>query len=389
MKNQFIINFKSKVKLNIQGKHIERFIKRLATNGIELLKIEHIKRNEINILIYKEQYEKLMELKTVYDVTILDSYGIIKVRKVIDINKFLIGFSILGIVFLIILSNIIFTIDIIHTDIEVRTLLEEELKNHGIGRLRFRKSYEDLQNIKANIIDKYNDSIEWIEIERLGTKYIVRLEERIKPDIKEELEFRHIISSRDAIIKKIVANSGEIIRNIDEYVVKGTVVISGHINLYDAVKDTVRAEGVIYGEVWYQTTVEYPFVYNEVIETGNTRTRLGLRLLNWNFELGRRYKEKIVNDNIILSHVFLPFSLVRQNQKEVVTISEVYTFEQVIDKAIEKAITTIELNLKDDEHIIDYKVMKTNLKSDRVILDVFFSIYENITDYEVIERVEE
>ena len=387
MKNQFIINFKSKVKLNIQGKHIERFIKRLATNGIELLKIEHIKRNEINILIYKEQYEKLMELKTVYDVTILDSYGIIKVRKVIDINKFLIGFSILGIVFLIILSNIIFTIDIIHTDIEVRTLLEEELKNHGIGRLRFRKSYEDLQNIKANIIDKYNDSIEWIEIERLGTKYIVRLEERIKPDIKEELEFRHIISSRDAIIKKIVAHNGEIIRNIDEYVPRGTIVISGHINLYDTVKDTVRAEGVIYGEVWYQTTVEYPFVYNEVRETGNTRNRLVLRLLNSYFELGRRYKEKIVNDNIILSHLFLPFSLVRQNQKEVVTISEVYTFEQVINKAIEKAIATIELNLKDDEYIIDYKVMKTNLKSDRVILDVFFSIYENITAYEVIERV--
>ena len=46
----------SKIKLNVKGKNIERFIKRLKTNNIDLLKIEYIKYDEINIIIYISYY---------------------------------------------------------------------------------------------------------------------------------------------------------------------------------------------------------------------------------------------------------------------------------------------------------------------------------------------
>ena len=50
MKNNLINKLQNKIKLNIKGKNIERFIKRLKTNQIDLLKIEYLKYNEINII---------------------------------------------------------------------------------------------------------------------------------------------------------------------------------------------------------------------------------------------------------------------------------------------------------------------------------------------------
>ena len=41
----------------------------------------------------------------------------------------------------------------------------------------------------------------------------------------------------------------------------------------------------------------------------------------------------------------------------------------------------MEEKLDDDERIIDYKVLKLNIKEDKIVLDVFFTVYENITGY--------
>ena len=63
MKNGFFGKMTSKVKLNIKGKNIERFIKRLRSNQIDLLNITYLNYHEVNIVIYKKDYDKLIELK--------------------------------------------------------------------------------------------------------------------------------------------------------------------------------------------------------------------------------------------------------------------------------------------------------------------------------------
>ena len=49
MKNQFLNLFRSAIKINIKGKNIDRFIRKLITLKIELLEIEYINYKEANI----------------------------------------------------------------------------------------------------------------------------------------------------------------------------------------------------------------------------------------------------------------------------------------------------------------------------------------------------
>ena len=390
MKNNFFIKSKSKIKLNIKGKNIERFIKRLISNKIEILKVNYIKYNEVNIIIYKKDYNKLIELKTIYEVNLLDIYGIIKVRKVINAYKYLITCVVIGIFTIIFMSNIIFNVQIVHTDSEVRKFLETELELYDIKKYKFKKSFNEIQEIKNQITEKYKDKIEWLEIEEVGTTYIVRLEQRIIPDNEVNNQKQNIVAKKSAILKKIIAKNGQVIKEVNSYVNKGDIVISGNIYLNNEIKDIVRAEGVIYGEVWYNVSVEYPYIYSEIKETNNYKDVYVLKILNKNIEFTlNKFKEKRYDEKVILNHTLLPFSLVKQKQKEIETISLVLTEEEATDKAIIEAKSKMNDKLKENEYIIDYQILKTTIKEDKIVLDMFFTVCEDITDYVAIEEGEE
>ena len=377
----------SKIKLNVKGKNIERFIKRLKSNNIDLLKIEYIKYNEINIIIYKKDYEKLLELKTIYDVNIKDIYGIIKIRGVINIYKYLILFIAIGIMLLIFLSNVIFNVEVIHNDKDLRNLILNELENYNIKKYKFKKNYDEIQMIKNDILTKYQDKIEWLEIEEQGTSYIIRVEPRIIPNNEVSYEKQNVVAGKSAVIKKIIAKSGEVVKELNTYVNKGDIIISGNIYLNEEVKDIVKADGIVYGEVWYNVKVEYPYIYSEIKEKNNYQDVYVLKIFDKEFEFTfNKFKDKKIEENIILQNNILPIYLVKQRQQELETISLLLTSDEAKDKAIEEAIKKMNEKLDGDEKIIDYKVLNFNVEEDKVILDVFFTVYENITGYSKIEE---
>lgn len=390
MNNNFLNKFRSKVKLNIKGKNIERFIKRLISNKIDMIKISYPNRNEVNIIVYKEDCEKINELKSIYEVNELDIYGFIKIRKNINLYKYLIFSIVLCLTFIIFLSNIIFNIEVIHTDSEVRKFLINELETYGITKYKFKKNFNEIQEIKKQILEKYKDKIEWLEIEESGTTYIVRIEQRIIIDNDEDNSPQNIVAKKGGILKKVIAENGQVIKEINSYINKGDVVISGNIYLNEEVKDTIKAKGTIYAEVWYNVSVEYPYIYSEIKYTGNSKNVYGLKYFDNIFEFNlNKFKEKTTNDKIIIGHNILPFSLVLQEQKEIITISSILTEEQAIENAVNEAIKNMDNKLKEEERIINYQILKTTIKEDKIVLDMFFSVLEDITESQAIEEVDE
>ena len=42
-------------------------------------------------------------------------------------------------------------------------------------------------------------------------------------------------------------SSGQIVKNVNSYVKKGEVIVSGYITLNDSIKNNVSSNGIIYG----------------------------------------------------------------------------------------------------------------------------------------------
>lgn len=389
MKNSFLFKIKSSITLNIKGKNINRFLNKLIKNNIEILEVNNISYKEVNIRVYKSDIETIYKLKTVYDLNEINQSGLIKIKKIINVNKILLFFLFLGIIGLVILTNIIFDVEVVHNKKEIQELLISELKKYNISKYNFVKSFNDVENIKKEILNKYKDKLEWIEIERVGTKYIIRVEERKIPLNIEDGQNRDVVAKKSAIIKTIIADNGVVVKNVNDYVKKGDVIVSGSIYLNESLKSVISANAKVYGEVWYKTNVEIPFIYYEENYTSNINKVLTLKFLNKRFELFNfhKYENKKIEEMNIVKHLFLPISFVLETQREIKKTDKIYTIDEAIDIAKQKSIDAINSKLNDKEYIISSKNLKVEIKESKIVLEMFFSVYEDITDYRVIEDI--
>lgn len=389
MKNILFYKLKNKYEIKIIGNNIERFIHRLNSNKIDLLGIKYIKYNEVNILIYKNDYDKVLKLKTIYEIRLISEKGFISFKN--NLKKNIIFLICISICFIILkyMTMTVFSIKIVHNDKDIRNIISNELKNNGIVKYSIKKSYKEIESIKKSILNKYKDKIEWIEIEENGIEYIVRVQERnIIENSKKDKKY-NIVSKKEAIIKEIKSSSGVIIKNINDYVSKGDVIISGEVKLNEELKDTINCEGTIYGEVWYETSIEYPLTYREVRETGNVKNVYSIKFLSKYINLFdfNKYKTSNKKEKILINNNYLPIYFIKLNERETIVIEDIITSDEAIIKAKELGIKKMKDNLKENEYIIKSNVLKTSIKEDKVILKMFFSIYENITDYSEIKEI--
>lgn len=387
MKNSFLFNLRSSIVLNIKGKNVNRFINKLVKQNIDILNIRYINYKEIEIRVFKSDLEKIEKIKSIYELSEVNSYGLIKIKKILIKNKILLFFMFIGFLFILLLTNVIFDVEVVHNKKEIQELLISELKKYGITEKKFVKSFNEIEKIKKEILEKYKDKLEWIEIERVGTKYIVRVEERKIPNSDVETQNRNIVAKKSAIIKTIIAENGVVVKNVNDYVKAGDVIVSGNIYLNEALKSVVRANGKVYGEVWYKSEVEMPFVYYEENYTSNINKVLTLSFLNKRFELFNfnKFENKEIDEKNIVKHLFLPIKLSLETQREVKKTDKIYTIDEAIEMAKNKSISSMESKLNDKEYIISSKNLKVEIKESKIVLEMFFSVYEDITDYRIIE----
>lgn len=384
MKNNIINIFKNKIVLKVTGRKIDSFINRLLKNNINILDMEYINDKEINIKIYEKDYEDLLKIKSIYDIDIKGYSGLIKVRKIINYNKILIISIVLGLVLIYSLSLFIFDIEVIHNSKELRELIINELNKNGVTINKLKKSDKEIEKIKAKIKDKYKNEIEWLEIINVGTKYIVRVEERKIDSNSDNNLPMHVISKKDAIIKKIVASNGEIISNVNSYVKKGDIIVSGEIKHNEEVKKLVKAKAKVYGEVWYKVNITIPLTYYEEIYTNNILNNYSINFLNKNIKLKKSFKNKKEKIKVIFQNKIIPISFNKIEEKEIKVIKKKFNVDEAIKEANLKSREKIEEKLNEEEYIINEIELKVKVKNSKIELEMFYTVYEDITDYKLI-----
>lgn len=374
---------KSKYSLNIKGRNINRFIKKLRQNKIEILKIKYKNKNEANIIIFKKDYEKLKKIKSIYTITELDVFGVLRIKKNITKNQHLIIIGVICYVLFIMLTNTIFKIEITNSNKELRKLVKIELEKYGIKKYSFKKNYSDIQKIKQQILEKHKNQIEWLEIETKGTKITVKLEERKIPDEHNETKPRNIIARKKGIIKKVIAEKGEIIKDMDDYVEKGDLIISGDLMFNGELKGQVRAKGKVYAEIWYVSKVTYPLIIKKEEKTGKVENTYKLKILNKEIYIPK--KNKIKYNLVLLKHNILPIYLSKGLVEKTRTKTAILTFDEALSEAKKYATDKVKSRLKEEEYIIRSEYLKSKLNNSTIEVEMFFAVYEDITDYIEIE----
>lgn len=389
MKKKLLYIFSSNVKISVRGRNVNLFIKRLIKNKINIIKVIPKSYKEVLLIVDYNDIERINKIKTIYSIDIISYYGILRIFKYIKKNIFIISFLIIGIIIIYILSNIIFSIDIIHSNSNIISLVDNELKSHGIKKYSFVKSYKEIEKIKKDILEGNRDNLEWLEIIRSGTKYIVRVEERIINKDNNNSNNYSIVAKKNAIIKSITAYSGEKVKEVNTYVKKGEEVISSYVTMPNNERVFSSANGKVIGEVWYNVSIDYPYFYNEVLYTGKKRRVISFNILNKSYSLFnfKKYKSFDINRKYIFKNSIIPISFSIDYEYETKVINDIYTYDTAKEKAIMVAKDKLKEKYKDiidiDKVIITYEEETSSMIS----LNLFITCNEDITEYkEVIEE---
>lgn len=390
MKNTFLNKIESSVRVKITGKNVNNYLKRLITNKIDLIDLKYNSHNEAVVTIKYSDYLKLKTVRSSYDVKVTNTYGKLRIRNKMKRSYILLSSIILGIALIILLSNIIFSIEVIHTNKSVIELVGNELNKNGLKKYTFKKKYKDIKKIEDKILNDNKDKLEWISIDIIGTKYVVRIEERKIKNENNDNIYQDIVASKSGVIKKIIALSGEKKYEIDNFVSKGDTIIKGSITKPNNEVILTHASGLVYAEVWYQISVEYPYQYKEEILTGNKKNIYYLKFINKRLELFnfKKYKNFQKEPKILLYNNILPISLVKEKQYEVNIIDEIYTTEEVINKAITLAETRLMSSNKKIDKIDKVSIIKKEEYGSKIKLDLFISVIEEIGEVKILNEEE-
>ena len=370
----------NKVKVLITGKNINYFLKNIISKEINIYLIDKYK-DKLFIIIDYSDYLKLLDMKTTYKIKLIERYGLNKYKYLLNKYLIFIIFIVLGIIINIFLSNIIFKVEVNHPNKKLVKLIKKDLSKYGIKKYHFKVTYKDKELIKDKILSLEKDKIEWLEIENIGTKYIIKVEER-KLNKKESIcNPRNIVAKKKAIIMEIKSSSGEIVKKKNDYVEKDEVIISGLIHNKDKIVSKRCSIGSVYGETWYNVVVSVPKYNKKEVLLKDKTYSLYIKLFKNNLDTNKKLRTYKKSEYNIIESRIIPIKIGLLKKRKIKVIKNKYKDQDIEKIAINESLKVINKKLKKDESIISKKTLKKTEKNSKIEVDIFYKIKENITSY--------
>ena len=359
-----------------------------------ILKIPFIKKKETKdylILEIEEDYfQKIKKLAPTYEITILKRTGKAYLIHLYKTKKIFLYSTIFAFLVIILLTNIIFSVRVVETDKEIKDMILTDLMENGITRFRFKVSYKRKEAIREKILEKEKDYLEWLEIEEIGTMYQVKVIRRINNPKEEELKPRSIVAKKKGRITRIEADYGEVTTKKNDVVDKGDTLISGLIKNKEEIKTKVAARGKVYAEVWYQVNLNLPTLYQEEIKTGNKKNTLEIIFLDKNIFISElfKYNNSISKETVLYNNPLIPFRISFTKKEEIKLKQVAYQEDKTLKKIKKLAVDKLKQRIGNDIKILSINVLKKKASADKIEVELFFKVEEDITSYESLENID-
>ncbi len=371
--------------IEIEGYYIERFINICKSRNVT---IWNLKRKEDIKLQFKARIQDFRELikiakKTRCKLKIKNKKGVPFLFHKYKKRKIFLIFLILFASLIILSSNFVWNVEIQIEDGASIENIEEDLKSFGleVGKL---KSSIDSKSIINEMRLKRSD-IAWMGIELKGTNAIVKLVKADeKPDIIDESEYCSIVSNKAGIITKINAQDGTANVKVGDTVNVGDTLISGWMEgKYTGIR-YVHAKGEIEAKVWYTKNKKIMYNTTERRETGEVENKYSLKFNNFKINLSKKLSKFQIYDTIetenkvrIFSNFYLPISLIKTTNQEVIEEQKTYDIEEAKNIGIQELEEELNNEIENKEAIVN-KNVNTYVEDDGVNIYVTYEVLENI-----------
>ncbi len=349
---------------------IKRFINKCNSYNIELYNIKYIDKDNIIVKIKKDDFDNIKIYNYYSNIEIYNKVGIdYYIHKINKLKYFILCFVIM-IICMFLVSNIILKINVIHSNKKVRELVYSELYDNDIKIFSIKKDFNKLENIKNKILENNRDKLEWISITNIGMTYVVRVEERIIDNIKNEHDYCNVVATKEGIVTNIFSDKGDILVNVNDIVRKDDILITGNLIVNEETKNYTCASGRVMAKVWYTTNISLKRDYLKKDYTGKKRINFYI-----NHKVLRNNKYSKFDKKYIINNKYIKV------YKEMEYKEKKYKYNDLdsVNKALLEIDNKFKNKLGGKGKIIDKKILNKSINNKEINIDVFVITLEDIS----------
>lgn len=351
--------FSGYVTLSIEGFFIERFINICMNKKIFLQDIKRENSTYLKVKILKSDFKEIRHIakKTRCKIRIEKKSGFpFIINKYRKRKIFAVAILVIAI-FIFILTRFIWNIEVIGNENIPKEEIISIAKEYGIdvGKLKSNINTEKI----SNEIRLKRDDISWVGIKVKGTNIIISVKEGIEvPEIIDKNEVCNIVSTKDAIISKIVVQNGTARVNVGDKVKKGDILVQGIMESEITEPRLVHAEADVYGKIYFEKEKKEEFVQNEKVKTGNEEHKNEICINNFKINLYKRVSNFENYDTIcaskkikLFSNFYIPIEIKQITNIETKIEQKTYSEEELKNKILNE----LEEELEKEYKLSDYE----------------------------------
>ncbi|WP_313162447.1 sporulation protein YqfD [Sedimentibacter sp.] len=333
------------VTVRLRAANFEKVMNLLRKKGISIWDVER-KEYGIKFKISYEDYRKYADIIKETKMEPLNKKGLVYNLTKLKVRKgFVLGLFAL-VVSLYVITSLIWNIQVVGTNnITARNIIKA-LENNNI-KTPFSHTSVDPKHLET-ILYKNFENFKFVEVYIEGSNLIIFVKEKEieKADIKKN-EPTSIISTKNAIINKVIAKSGQPVVKEGDVVYEGQTLIMGIVKNKNSEEFMmVPSEGTIYGKTYYNFELKEPKFKDVEVSTNKSKSVYYLHL-NGKSNKILSDKSPFENYNYIERTIQIP---ILSNLTDISIIKGTY-YEQMIKKVDineDTAKNTLTIGMYDD-----------------------------------------
>ncbi len=333
------------VTVRLRAANFEKVMNLLRKKGISIWDVER-KEYGIKFKISYEDYRKYADIIKETKMEPLNKKGLVYNLTKLKVRKgFVLGLFAL-VVSLYVITSLIWNIQVVGTNnITARNIIKA-LENNNI-KTPISHTSVDPKHLET-ILYKNFENFKFVEVYIEGSNLIIFVKEKEieKADIKKN-EPTSIISTKNAIINKVIAKSGQPVVKEGDVVYEGQTLIMGIVKNKNSEEFMmVPSEGTIYGKTYYNFELKEPKFKDVEVSTNKSKSVYYLHL-NGKSNKILSDKSPFENYNYIERTIQIP---ILSNLTDISIIKGTY-YEQMIKKVDineDTAKNTLTIGMYDD-----------------------------------------
>lgn len=357
-----------------ESKHYDYIIKKIFQANITIINSKK-KNDEYIFITYEEDFNNLKKIDYKNAAIYVGYNGLYNIISIIKHNFLYVLITFIIIMILFLSNYLVIKVNIHTNDVNLNRIVKYYLMDHNIKDFSIKKDFKTIRKIKENILEKFNNEIEWIEITPNGYSYDVNIIKRKQNKNSITSDKCNYIAKKSGTITKIKVSKGVLMVQENNYVNQGDILISGSVIYNDELKTEVCASGKIYGEVWYEVEVSYPLIKKYTLKNKNKFYNIRINFLGKKYQIFKnKYNavktiKNIGNDNFgldILSSSNEIFKTIKISSDEGIKI------------AVKKAKENIMFKSSNKSKILSQNILKKYTNNDTIYVKVLITAEEEL-----------